>query len=35
AMLDPQTSDELSMNDFISLCDDLFEAHKDRLPAYH
>ncbi|MEB4594661.1 alpha-galactosidase MelA [Bacillus amyloliquefaciens] len=35
AMLDPHTSAELSMNDIISLCDDLFEAHKDRLPAYH
>lgn len=35
AMLDPHTSAELSMNDIISLCDDLFEAHKDWLPAYH
>lgn len=34
AMLDPHTSAELSIDDIISLCDDLFEAHKDWLPAY-
>ena len=35
AMLDPHTSSELSIDDIVSLCDDLFEAHKDWLPAYH
>lgn len=34
AMLDPHTSAELSMDDIISLCDDLIEAHGDWLPAY-
>ena len=35
AMLDPHTSAELSIDDIISLCDDLFEAHKDWLPTYN
>ncbi len=34
AMMDPHTSSELSIDDIRSLCDDLFEAHKDWLPAY-
>jgi len=34
AMLDPHTSAELSMDDIISLCDDLIEAHGSWLPAY-
>ncbi|MBQ9802886.1 MAG: alpha-glucosidase/alpha-galactosidase [Clostridia bacterium] len=34
AMLDPHTSSELSIDDIVALCDDLFEAHKDWLPAY-
>lgn len=35
AMLDPHTSSELSIDDIISLCDDLIEAHKGWLPEYH
>lgn len=34
AMLDPHTSSELSIDDIISMCDDLFEAHKDWMPEY-
>ncbi|MEB7754349.1 alpha-glucosidase/alpha-galactosidase [Staphylococcus pseudoxylosus] len=34
AMLDPHTAAELSINDIISLCDDLIEAHGDWLPPY-
>lgn len=34
AMLDPHTAAELSLDDIVSLCDDLFEAHKDWLPEY-
>ncbi|MCG5102388.1 alpha-glucosidase/alpha-galactosidase [Oceanobacillus alkalisoli] len=34
AMLDPHTSAELSMDDIISLCDDLIEAHGDWLPEF-
>ncbi|UQZ32830.1 alpha-glucosidase/alpha-galactosidase [Paenibacillus sp. PK3_47] len=34
AMLDPHTSAELSMDDIISLCDDLIEAHGEWLPAF-
>lgn len=34
AMLDPHTASELSINDIISLCDDLIEAHGDWLPSY-
>ncbi|TCZ73546.1 alpha-glucosidase/alpha-galactosidase [Paenibacillus albiflavus] len=34
AMLDPHTSAELSMDDIVSMCDDLIEAHGDWLPAY-
>ena len=34
AYLDPHTAAELSLDDIKSMCDDLFEAHKDWLPAY-
>lgn len=34
AMLDPHTASELSIDDIISLCDDLIEAHGDWLPSY-
>ena len=34
AMLDPHTGAELSQDDICSMCDDLFEAHKDWLPEY-
>ncbi|OXM16938.1 alpha-glucosidase/alpha-galactosidase [Paenibacillus herberti] len=34
AMLDPHTAAELSMDDIVSLCDDLIEAHGEWLPEY-
>lgn len=34
AMLDPHTASELSIDDIVSLCDDLIEAHGDWLPVY-
>lgn len=34
AMLDPHTSAELSIDDIVSLCDDLIEAHGNWLPAF-
>ncbi|MFD9625697.1 alpha-glucosidase/alpha-galactosidase [Peribacillus muralis] len=34
AMLDPHTAAELSMDDIISMCDDLIEAHGEMLPEY-
>ncbi|MBP3039989.1 alpha-glucosidase/alpha-galactosidase [Bacillaceae bacterium Marseille-Q3522] len=34
AMLDPHTSAELSIDDIVSLCDDLIEAHQGWLPEY-
>ena len=34
AMLDPHTSAELSIDDIVSLCDDLIEAHGDWMPVY-
>ncbi|MUT67694.1 alpha-glucosidase/alpha-galactosidase [Paenibacillus sp. NEAU-GSW1] len=34
ALLDPHTSAELSMDDIVSLCDDLIDAHGSWLPAY-
>ena len=34
AMLDPHTSSELSIDDIVSMCDDLIEAHKGWLPEY-
>ena len=35
ALLDPHTAAELSIDQIIAMCDDLFEAHKDWMPAYH
>jgi len=35
AFLDPHTSAELSLDDIVSLCDDLIEAHGDWLPIYN
>jgi alpha-galactosidase len=35
AMLDPHTSSELSLDEIVSLCDDLIEAHGDWLPEYY
>ncbi len=35
AMLDPHTASELSVDDIVSLCDDLIEAHGDWLPKYN
>ena len=35
AMLDPHTSAELSIDEIVSMCDDLIEAHGDYLPKYH
>ncbi|KMY50945.1 alpha-glucosidase/alpha-galactosidase [Peribacillus loiseleuriae] len=34
AMLDPHTSSELSMDDIISMCDEMIEAHGDWLPQF-
>ena len=34
ALLDPHTSSELKIDDIISMCDDLIEAHGNMLPAY-
>jgi alpha-galactosidase len=34
ALLDPHTAAELSMDDIVSLCDDLIEAHGSWLPKY-
>jgi alpha-galactosidase len=34
ALLDPHTNSELSMDDIISMCDELIEAHGDYLPEY-
>ena len=34
AYLDPHTRDQLTLDEIKSLCDDLFEAHKDWLPTY-
>ena len=35
AMMDPHTAAELSIDDIISLCDDLIEAHGDWLPKFN
>lgn len=35
AMLDPHTSAQLTIDEIISLCDDLIEAHGDWLPKYN
>ena len=34
AMLDPHTAAELSLDDIVSLCDDLIEAHGEWLPEF-
>lgn len=34
AMMEPHTAAELSIDDIVSLCDDLIEAHKSWLPEY-
>ncbi len=34
AMLDPHTAGELSLPKIKQLCDDMIEAHGDRLPEY-
>ena len=34
AMLDPHTAAELSLDDIVSLCDDLIEAHGNMLPKF-
>jgi len=34
AMLDPHTAAELSIDDIIALCDDLFQAHGDMIPNF-
>ena len=34
ALLDPHTAAELTIDEIISLCDDLFEAHKGWMPKY-
>jgi alpha-galactosidase len=33
-MLDPHTAAELSMDDIVSLCDEMIEAHGGWLPVY-
>jgi alpha-galactosidase len=35
ALLDPHTASELTIDEIVSLCDDLIEAHGDYLPTYH
>lgn len=35
AMMDPHTAAELSLDDIVSMCDDLIEAHGDYLPKYN
>ncbi|MFW6062250.1 MAG: alpha-glucosidase/alpha-galactosidase, partial [Planctomycetota bacterium] len=35
ALLDPHTAAELSIDDIVSMCDDLIDAHGDWLPKYH
>ncbi|HNW85850.1 MAG TPA: alpha-glucosidase/alpha-galactosidase [Candidatus Limiplasma sp.] len=35
ALLDPHTASELSIDDIVALCDDLFEAHSAWMPVYH
>ncbi len=35
ALLDPHTSAELTIDETVSLCDELLEAHRDWLPEYH
>lgn len=35
AMMDPHTASELSIDDIVSMCNELLEAHKDWMPAFH
>ena len=35
AMMDPHTAAELSIDDIVSMCDDLIAAHEGWLPEYH
>jgi len=35
AMLDPHTAAELSIDDIVAMCDELFEAHQGWMPEYH
>lgn len=35
AMMDPHCQSELSIDDIVSMCDDLIEAHGNWLPKYH
>ncbi len=35
ALLDPHTASELTIDEIVSLCDDLIEAHGEYLPEYH
>jgi alpha-galactosidase len=35
AMMDPHLQSELSIDDIVSLCDDLIVAHEGWLPEYH
>jgi alpha-galactosidase len=35
ALLDPHTAAELTIDEIVSLCDELIEAHGDYLPEYH
>ena len=34
ALMDPHLQSELSIDDIVSLCDDMIEAHKGWLPEY-
>ena len=35
AMLDPHTAAELTIDEIVSMCDELIEAHGEYLPEYH
>lgn len=35
AMMDPHTAAELTMDEIRAMCDEMLEAHKDWMPAYH
>jgi alpha-galactosidase len=35
AMLEPHTASELSIDNIVSMCDELIEAHGSYLPEYH
>jgi alpha-galactosidase len=34
AMLDPHTAAELTIDEIVAMCDDLFEAHGDMMPGF-